>query len=69
MTTSTVISSTSILIAPSLEAEDDFAMEHSIVVTRYSDAVWIVQNGQSITVPHYALREFMAAVKKMGAEQ
>lgn len=61
MTTTYALGDKMKLIAPSDPNEGHF--EHSIVVWHYEDAVLLVQEDRSITIPRYALSQVILAMR------
>jgi hypothetical protein len=57
----------SIIIWPEVQG-DDYQYEHAIVVMPYGDTVGIEQNGQSITIPRYALAAVLKALRDVAKE-
>ena len=52
------------VIWPERETETDYEYEHAIVISRWTDSVVIQQRGAEITVPAYALRELILALRE-----
>lgn len=65
MTTSYELPGDTIIVWPQLDDGDDFAMEHALALHAYSDAVAIIQNGQRVAVPHYAIDAVIKALRKL----
>jgi len=47
---------------------DDYQYEHAIVVVPYADSIGIEQNGNTITIPLYALSHVLRAMRDAGRE-
>jgi hypothetical protein len=67
-TTKKIHSAGAVIIWPEHGDDADFQYEHAIAVVPYSDSIGVEQNGQSITIPLYALRQVMAAIREAAKE-
>ena len=54
----------STVIWPEQETDDDYHYEHAILVQRCSDSIELTQRDQRITIPKYALRAVLAAMRE-----
>lgn len=68
MTSSSRYSGAVTVIWPEHTDDTDYHYEHAITVVEYEDSIGIEQNGQSITVPRYAVRELIKALRRAALE-
>jgi len=68
MTASSRYSAAVTVIWPEFIDDTDYHYEHAIAVVEYKDGIGIAQNGQSITVPRYALHELIKALRRAAQE-
>jgi predicted oxidoreductase len=65
MTTSATINGGAIIVWPEATAPDELQFEHAIAVVPYSGSISIEQNGNTITVPLYAISDLLRAMRKV----
>ena len=64
MTTTANVNIDTTVIWPEMEAAMDYQFEHAIVVRRFADGtVELRQKTETVSVPHYALKELIATLR------